>query len=239
MRRPALDRIPDRVATTRPGIRSRPRAADAQVTHTESDGDVMRDLRDWSVEARRAPWQPVDMIAPDELVPRPEVVVPRERTPRTIEEWQAVADRLLSNRCCAFHRNAAISSRYAWIYGVQPACFKWTAMAAIASHHVRLALYPPVPYRSRWIPGPPTNRGSSEAADSRRAHDQVHQQRHLQRHLLGASRIRQRRGRDGASACAPAPERHYAPMLRLRSDRSRTPGPRRHDGVDGRSSDGG
>jgi hypothetical protein len=35
-----------------------------------------------------------------------------------------------------------ISSRYAWIYRLQPACFKWAAMAAIASHHVRLALFP-------------------------------------------------------------------------------------------------
>ena len=102
----------------------------------------MRDLRQLVGGRRRPPWQSVDMIAPDELAPRPEVVIPRDRTPRTIEEWQAVADRLLSNRCCAFHRNAAISSRYAWIYGLQPACFKWTAMAAIASHHVRLALYP-------------------------------------------------------------------------------------------------
>jgi hypothetical protein len=35
-----------------------------------------------------------------------------------------------------------ISSRYAWIYRLYPASFKWTAMAAIASHHVRLALFP-------------------------------------------------------------------------------------------------
>jgi len=35
-----------------------------------------------------------------------------------------------------------ISSRYAWIYKLQPACFKWAAMAAIASHHIRLALFP-------------------------------------------------------------------------------------------------
>ena len=35
-----------------------------------------------------------------------------------------------------------ISSRYAWLYKLQPACFKWAAMAAIASHHVRLALFP-------------------------------------------------------------------------------------------------
>jgi hypothetical protein len=53
-----------------------------------------------------------------------------------------VADTLLSDPCCAFHRNVEISSRYAWIYKLQPACFKWAAMAAIASHHIRLALFP-------------------------------------------------------------------------------------------------
>ena len=35
-----------------------------------------------------------------------------------------------------------ISSRYAWLYKVLPACLKWAGMAAIASHHVRLALFP-------------------------------------------------------------------------------------------------
>ena len=35
-----------------------------------------------------------------------------------------------------------ISSRYAWIYKFLPACFKWAGMAAFASHHVRLALFP-------------------------------------------------------------------------------------------------
>ena len=53
-----------------------------------------------------------------------------------------MADGLLSDPCCAFHRNIEISSRYAWMYTLQPACFKWAAMAAIASHHVRLALFP-------------------------------------------------------------------------------------------------
>ena len=53
-----------------------------------------------------------------------------------------MADGLLSDQCCAFHRNVEISSRYAWIYRLLPACFKWAAMAAIASHHVRLALFP-------------------------------------------------------------------------------------------------
>ena len=41
-----------------------------------------------------------------------------------------------------FHRNVEISSRYAWIYTLLPDCFKWAGMAAFASHHVRLALFP-------------------------------------------------------------------------------------------------
>ena len=53
-----------------------------------------------------------------------------------------MAGGLLSDPCCAFHRNVEISSRYAWMYTLRPACFKWAAMAAIASHHVRLALFP-------------------------------------------------------------------------------------------------
>jgi hypothetical protein len=64
------------------------------------------------------------------------------RTPATIAAWKAVADGPLSNPCCAFHRNVEISSHYAWIYRLKPDCFKWAAMAAIASHHVRLALFP-------------------------------------------------------------------------------------------------
>jgi hypothetical protein len=42
----------------------------------------------------------------------------------------------------AFHRNVEISSCYAWIHRREPACFKWAAMAAIASHHIRLVLFP-------------------------------------------------------------------------------------------------
>jgi len=79
---------------------------------------------------------------PDELIPEPHELVPRNRTPDTIAGWKALADGLLSDPCCAFHRNVEISSRYAWMYKLQPACFKWAAMAAIASHHVRLALFP-------------------------------------------------------------------------------------------------
>jgi len=63
-------------------------------------------------------------------------------TPDTISGWKALADGFLTSRCCAFHRNMEISSRYAWMYELLPACFKWAAMAAIASHHVRLALFP-------------------------------------------------------------------------------------------------
>ena len=44
--------------------------------------------------------------------------------------------------CCAFHRNLEISSRYAWLYKFLPAYFKWAGMAAFASHHARLALFP-------------------------------------------------------------------------------------------------
>jgi hypothetical protein len=79
---------------------------------------------------------------PDELIPEPHELVPQNRAPDTIAGWKAVADGLLSDPCCAFHRNVEISSRYAWMYKLQPACFKWAAMAAIASHHVRLALFP-------------------------------------------------------------------------------------------------
>jgi hypothetical protein len=66
----------------------------------------------------------------------------RNGTPTTIAEWKALADELLSDECCAFHRNVEISSRYAWIYQHLPTCFKWGGMAAIASHHARLALFP-------------------------------------------------------------------------------------------------
>jgi hypothetical protein len=79
---------------------------------------------------------------PAELIPEPRELVPRDAAPDTIAGWRAVADGLLSDPCCAFHRNVEISSRYAWIYRLHPVCFKWAAMAAIASHHVRLALFP-------------------------------------------------------------------------------------------------
>ena len=84
----------------------------------------------------------VDPITPDELIPEPHEFVLRNGTPDTIAGWKALADGLLTDQSCAFHRNLEISSRYAWIYKFLPACFKWAGMAAFASHHVRLALFP-------------------------------------------------------------------------------------------------
>jgi hypothetical protein len=81
-------------------------------------------------------------ITPDELIPKPHDFVHRNGTPDTIAGWKALADGLLTNQSCAFHRNLEISSRYAWIYKFLPACLKWAGMAAFASHHVRLALFP-------------------------------------------------------------------------------------------------
>ncbi|WP_411285932.1 DUF2515 family protein [Lapillicoccus sp.] len=62
--------------------------------------------------------------------------------PDTVAGWRSAADSLLSPPCCTFHRNVEISSRYAWLYTQQPTCFKWAGMAAIASHHARLVLFP-------------------------------------------------------------------------------------------------
>ena len=81
-------------------------------------------------------------LVDDDLSPKPDELVPRDQLPETIAGWKALADGLLTNHCCAFHRNMEISSRYAWMYKLQPASFKWAAMAAFASHHVRLALFP-------------------------------------------------------------------------------------------------
>ena len=82
------------------------------------------------------------MITPDELIPPPHELVRRHGTPDTIAGWKALADTLLTDQPCVFHRNLEISSRYAWIYKFLPACLKWAGMAAFASHHVRLALFP-------------------------------------------------------------------------------------------------
>jgi hypothetical protein len=87
-------------------------------------------------------WRIVDLISADELVPKPPEFVLRNGRPDTIAGWKALADGLLTNQSCVFHRNLEISSCYAWIYKLRPAYFKWAGMAAFASHHVRLALWP-------------------------------------------------------------------------------------------------
>ena len=84
----------------------------------------------------------LDVITPDELIPQPREFVLRNGPPDTIAGWKALADSLLTDQSCAFHRNLEISSRYAWIYKFLPAYLKWAGMAAFASHHVRLALFP-------------------------------------------------------------------------------------------------
>jgi hypothetical protein len=90
----------------------------------------------------RTHGQVVEVITPDQLFPNPHEHVLRTGTPDTIAGWKALADGLLTNQSCVFHRNLEISSRYAWIYKLMPACFKWAGMAAFASYHVRLALFP-------------------------------------------------------------------------------------------------
>ena len=82
------------------------------------------------------------LITPDLLIPQPRELVLRTGRPDTIAGWKALADGLLTDQSCVFHRNLEISSRYAWLYKYLPAYFKWAGMAAFASHHVRLALFP-------------------------------------------------------------------------------------------------
>ena len=82
------------------------------------------------------------LITADELIPEPHELVLRDGAPDTIAGWKALGDGLLTDQPCAFHRNIEISSRYAWLYKFLPECFKWAGMAAFASHHVRLALFP-------------------------------------------------------------------------------------------------
>jgi hypothetical protein len=84
----------------------------------------------------------VQLITPDELVPQPNELVLRNGAPGTIGGWKALVASLLTDQSCVFHRNLEISSRYAWIYKYLPAYFKWAGMAAFASHHARLALFP-------------------------------------------------------------------------------------------------
>jgi hypothetical protein len=87
-------------------------------------------------------WRVADLFTADEHAPLPAGSILRDGAPSTIAAWKALAEGLLPDRSCVFHRNLAISACYAWMYKLLPACFKWAGMAAFASYHVRLALLP-------------------------------------------------------------------------------------------------
>ncbi len=106
-----------------------------------SDIERISQIRD-DAEERRRGRSVAPVIPPDALISKPYDLVPRDRTPNSIAEWKAVADGFLTEESCAFHRNVEISARYTWLYKLLPTCFKWAGMAAIASHHVQLALFP-------------------------------------------------------------------------------------------------
>lgn len=60
----------------------------------------------------------------------------------SITAWKARAEALLTEQPCVFRRNQQITALYAALYLRRPQVFKWAGMAAAASHHVRMALWP-------------------------------------------------------------------------------------------------
>lgn len=60
----------------------------------------------------------------------------------SVAEWKQVAEDLISTTSCSLERNHQITKNYAKLYLKHPQLYKWAAMAAFASHHVRLALKP-------------------------------------------------------------------------------------------------
>ena len=181
------------------------------------------------------------MITPDELIPKPHELVLRNGAPDTIAGWKALADGLLTNQSCAFHRNLEISSRYAWIYKLLPAYFKWAGMAAFASHHVRLALFPfrLDTDRTGYVDIPHSLRRQKallmEDVNTIRETNNAIFDDIFWVHLAYGT------AEDGIE-CLRAllgAEPHYARRpLRLRGDRPRTPCPGGRDGVRGGSTDG-
>ena len=97
---------------------------------------------DWAKRVVKRNGPAVELITLDEFGPTPPELVLHNGTPDSIAGWKALADGLLTDQPCVFHRNLEISSRYAWMYKALPAYFKWAGMAAFASYHVRLALWP-------------------------------------------------------------------------------------------------
>ena len=160
--------------------------------------------------------------------PGPREIVAGAGTPSTIAGWKALADGLLTTHTCAFHRNVEISARYAWMYGLLPACLKWAGMAALASHHVRLALYPlRLATDCRGVLDIPQGPGQPQGLPARgRQHHPGDEQRHLRRHLLGPPRLHRRRRRHRVP---PGTVGLRARLRRraggFRADRPRPPGP--------------
>ena len=70
-------------------------------------------------------------LDPDDLFGGPPVAVLRSWRPDTVTAWKEAANGLLTNQCCAFHRNMEISLRYAWLYRSLPTCLKWAGMAVV------------------------------------------------------------------------------------------------------------
>lgn len=68
--------------------------------------------------------------------------IQQQGPPSTIAGWKALVEGILVDERCAAERNRQISSYYAWAYMALPSSFKWAGMAAIASHHIRVALLP-------------------------------------------------------------------------------------------------
>jgi len=62
--------------------------------------------------------------------------------PQTPADWRVFLETLLTPQPCVFHRNLEISAFYAALYLRHPGRYKWAAMAALASRHVRTALLP-------------------------------------------------------------------------------------------------
>lgn len=89
-------------------------------------------------------WRIVDLLTSDDLAPRPIEFALRHGTPGTIDGWKALADSLLANQSCVFHRNLEISSCYAWMYKLLPECFKWAGDGGVR--------VPPRPARPPAVP---------------------------------------------------------------------------------------
>ena len=60
----------------------------------------------------------------------------------SLSEWKEHAQSLLARQPCVFVRNGQISALYATLYLRRPELFKWAGLAAIASRHIRVALWP-------------------------------------------------------------------------------------------------